>query len=336
MISQTNEKEEETPPENKIEENLKSWFFQSTWDNYPTSCHYYRNINPKTCARKGVYDQTVTIRNRPLIKPYPDRSNLWSYHPQTESDPWLDHSHPKLTFDPTTPIRKWPLIIPFPSTSDFWSYHFHPKVTSDHSLPRPKVISDHTIPIRKWPLIIPFLSESDPWWYHAYHPQTESDPWSYHSHPEFTSDHTFPIWNQNPDPVILVWEHVCVGLGMIRGHFRMAPQHEKPRLYQITDCEGLNKDFILNRRWKSRAPLFFLWGRSNCKSKISTDSRTQLLTLFSCIFCQYLAILNPTLCHDLPSLKNIQISRLFVKNATKLSEIAGIIKKMSGHYIINC
>ena len=40
-----------------------------------------------------------------------------------------------------------------------------------------------------------------------------------------TSDHTIVRWNQIPDPVILVWEHtVCVGLGLIRGHFRMAPQ----------------------------------------------------------------------------------------------------------------
>ena len=40
-----------------------------------------------------------------------------------------------------------------------------------------------------------------------------------------TSDHTIVRWNQIPDPVIWVWEHtVCVGLGLIRGQFRMAPQ----------------------------------------------------------------------------------------------------------------
>ena len=106
-----------------------------------------------------------------------------------------------------------PLIIPFPSWSDFlpspdqsdlWSYHPQTEVTSDHTIPRPK-----------WPLIIPSPDRSDLW---SYHPQTE-----------VTSDHTIVRWNQIPDPVILVWEHtVCVGLGLIRGHFRMAPQPGKP------------------------------------------------------------------------------------------------------------
>ena len=42
---------------------------------------------------------------------------------------------------------------------------------------------------------------------------------------EVTSDHTNVRSNQIPDPVILVWEHtMCVGLGLIRGHFRMVPQ----------------------------------------------------------------------------------------------------------------
>ena len=81
-----------------------------------------------------------------------------------------------------------------------WTDHSHPEVTSDHTTPRPK-----------WPLIIPSPDRSD---LLSYHPQTE-----------VTSDHTIVRWNQIPDPVILAWEHtVCVGLGLIRGHFRMAPQ----------------------------------------------------------------------------------------------------------------
>ena len=40
-----------------------------------------------------------------------------------------------------------------------------------------------------------------------------------------TSDHTIVLSNQISDPVTLVLEHtVCVGRGLIRGHFRMAPQ----------------------------------------------------------------------------------------------------------------
>ena len=81
-----------------------------------------------------------------------------------------------------------------------WSDYSHPEVTSDHTIPRPK-----------WPLIIPSPDRSDLW---SYHPQTE-----------VTSDHTIVRSNEITDPVILVWEHtVCVGFGLIRGHFRMAPQ----------------------------------------------------------------------------------------------------------------
>ena len=106
----------------------------------------------------------------------------------------------EMVSDQTNVRLNLPLIRPFPSWSDFWSYH-----------PQTKVISDHTIPRPKWPLIILSPDRSDLW---SYHPQTE-----------VTSDHTIVRWNQIPDPVILVWEHtVCVGLGLIRGHFRMAPQ----------------------------------------------------------------------------------------------------------------
>ena len=102
---------------------------------------------------------------------------------------WSDRSHPELTYDHTIPRPKWPLIIPSQT-----------EVTSDHTIPRPK-----------WPLIIPSPDRSDLW---SYHPQTE-----------VTSDHTIVRSNQILDPEILVWEHtVCVGLGLIRGHFRMAPQ----------------------------------------------------------------------------------------------------------------
>ena len=71
--------------------------------------------------------------------------------------------------------------------------------------------SDQIIPILKRLLIIPSPDRSDIW---SYHPQTE-----------VTSDHTILHSNQIPDPEILVWEHtMCVVLGLIRGHFRMAPQ----------------------------------------------------------------------------------------------------------------
>ena len=81
-----------------------------------------------------------------------------------------------------------------------WSDHSHPEVTSDHTIPRPK-----------WLLIIPSPDQRELW---PYHPQTE-----------LTSDHTTVPSNQIPNLVILVWEHtVCVGLGLIRGHFRTAPQ----------------------------------------------------------------------------------------------------------------
>ena len=57
------------------------------------------------------------------------------------------------------------------------------------------------------------------------------------------SDHTIPIRNQNPDPVIMVWEHtVCVGHRMIRGHFRMAPQPGKSMLVNIPiSQQGLSR-----------------------------------------------------------------------------------------------
>ena len=92
-----------------------------------------------------------------------------------------------------------------------WSDHSHLEATFWSYYPQTKVTSDHTIPGQKWPLIIPSPDRSDLW---SYYPQTE-----------MTSDHTIVRWNQIPDPVILVWEDtVCVGLGLIRGHFRMAPQ----------------------------------------------------------------------------------------------------------------
>ena len=114
-----------------------------------------------------------------------------------------------------------PLIRPLPFWSDLLSYH-----------PQTEVTSDHTIPRTKWPLIIPSPERSDLW---SYHPRLKwpliipspdrSNLWSYHPQTEVTSDHTVVRSNQIPDPVILVWEHtVCVGLGLIRGHFGMAPQ----------------------------------------------------------------------------------------------------------------
>ena len=136
-----------------------------------------------------VSDQTNVRLNPPLIRPFPSWSDFWSDHPQT-----------KVTSDHTIPRPNWPLIILSPDRSDLWSYYPQTEVTSDHTIPRPK-----------WPLIIPSPDRSDLW---SYHPQTE-----------VTSDHTIVRWNQIPDPVILVWEHtVCVGLGLIRGHPRMAPQ----------------------------------------------------------------------------------------------------------------
>ena len=134
---------------------------------------------------------------------------------------WSHHSHPEVTSDQTIPILRWPLIIPSPHRSDLWSYHPRQKwpliipspdwsdLWSYH--PQTELTSDHTIPRLKWLLIIPFPDRVNLW---SYHPQTE-----------VTSDHTIVRSNQIPDPVILVWEHtVCVGLGLIRGHFRMAPQ----------------------------------------------------------------------------------------------------------------
>ena len=113
---------------------------------------------------------------------------------------WSDHSQPEVNSDHTIHRPKWPLIIQTPDRSDLWSYHPQTEVTSDHTIPRPK-----------WPLIIPSPVRSDLW---SYHPQTD-----------VTSDHTIVRSNQIPDLVILVWEHtVCVGLGLIRGHSRMAPQ----------------------------------------------------------------------------------------------------------------
>ena len=113
---------------------------------------------------------------------------------------WSDLSHPEVTSDHTIPRPKWPLIRPFPSWSDLWSYYHQAEVTSDQ-----------TIPILKWPLIILSPGRSDLW---SYHPQTE-----------VTSDHTIVRSNQIPDPVILVSEHtVCVGLGLISGHFWLTPQ----------------------------------------------------------------------------------------------------------------
>ena len=68
------------------------------------------------------------------------------------------------------------------------------------------MVSDQTIVRLNPPLIRPFPS-----W---------SDLWSHHLQTEVASDHTIA-----PNPVILVWEHaVCVGLGVIRGQLRMAPQ----------------------------------------------------------------------------------------------------------------
>ena len=49
-----------------------------------------------------------------------------------------------------------------------------------------------------------------------------------------TSDHTIVRSNQIPDPVNLVWEHtVCVGLGLIRGHFRVGPQSGRGSMFQL-------------------------------------------------------------------------------------------------------
>ena len=81
-----------------------------------------------------------------------------------------------------------------------WSDHFHPEVISGHTIPKPK-----------WPLIISSPDRSD---LSSYHPQTK-----------VTAEQTIVRSKKIPDPVILVWEHtVPVGLGLIRGHFRMAPQ----------------------------------------------------------------------------------------------------------------
>ena len=106
----------------------------------------------------------------------------------------------ELVSDQTNVRLNPPLIRPFPSWCDLWSYD-----------PQTEVISDHTIPRPKWPLVIPSPDRTDLW---SYHPQTE-----------VTSDHTILRSNRISDPVILVWEHtVCDGLGLIRGHFRMARQ----------------------------------------------------------------------------------------------------------------
>ena len=99
-----------------------------------------------------------------------------------------------------------------------WSYHSHPEVTSDQTQIRPLPDNCATMAQTKPRPLSRRLCASD-------------YLWSYHSHPEPTSDHTIPrpkvtpdqtipIRNQNPDPVIMAWEHtVCVGLRMIRGHF---------------------------------------------------------------------------------------------------------------------
>ena len=156
------------------------------WSDYPQT----EVTSDRTIVRlKGAYDYTIPIRMWPLIISFPSKS-----------DPWSHYSHPEATPEHTIPIRKRPLIIPFTSGSDLWSYHSHPEVTSDH-----------TIPIQKWPLITLLPSAAD--------------LWLDHSHPQVTYDQTIAIRNQNPDPVIIVWEHtLCVGPRMIRGHFRMAPQ----------------------------------------------------------------------------------------------------------------
>ena len=55
---------------------------------------------------------TIPILNWPLVIPFPERSGLWSFHPQTE-----------VTSDHTIPRPNWPLIIPSPDRSDLWIYY---------------------------------------------------------------------------------------------------------------------------------------------------------------------------------------------------------------------
>ena len=182
------------------------------------------------CALKIVSDHTIPIRKWPLIRPKSD-------HCQTIVQPWprLNPNHcpddcaRQMTSDHTIPRPKMPLIRPsskhLPTTSRPLSRRLCDHGPHQTQTIVPTIVqvmtSDQTIPIRKWPLIRPFPSASD--------------LWSDHSHPQVTYDQTIPIRNQNPDPVIMVWEHtVCVGLRMIRGHFRMAPQPG----YNSTICRG--------------------------------------------------------------------------------------------------
>ena len=91
----------------------------------------------------------------------------------------------------------------------------------------------------------------------------------------FTSDHTIVRSNQIPDPVILVWEHtVCDGLGLIRGHFRMAPQpgkdsisHLKGDLMENLTIQDEVDDNISGQQNSSRtqlARLQSLWSTKSC------------------------------------------------------------------------
>ena len=123
-----------------------------------------------TCfSSLSPYDQTVTIQIKPLIWLSPDWSDIWGLR------------------------SKGPMIIPFPSESVPSSDCSHLEVTSDHTIPIRKRPLIRPSLDRKWALIRPFPSRSD----------LRSD----HSHPQVTYDQTLPIWNQNPDALIIVWEH---------------------------------------------------------------------------------------------------------------------------------
>ena len=148
--------------------------------------------------------------------------------------------------DQTIPILRWPLTIPSLVRSDLWSYSPQTEETSDHTILRPK-----------WLLFIQSPDRSDLW---SYHPQTE-----------VASDHTIVRSNQIPDPVNLVWEHtVCVGLGLIRVHFQMAPQ---PGAFVLFLISGFTKhaasyfNLLLQYR-KIHQFLVFFWNLETLNSKI--------------------------------------------------------------------
>ena len=92
-----------------------------------------------------------------------------------------------------------------------------------------------------------------------------------------TSDQTILIGNQNPDAVILVWEHtVCVGLGLIRGHFRMLPQPGRQ--------EAIESLIFVISRFSTRNRLSFF---KICWHDTFLDLKRPIKTKFSKRGCDY-------------------------------------------------